>query len=172
MKKKEKDSKRSLSVDELRAELNQLREKRFKLDPSSVTIKIHGPEDLVNEAKSSRLEETLWIYVVLRKSDLAGEDVSRATSRKFSHLFFDPKFETLNVEVMSNVPEPDREGMNTKPSLRTDLAGVWARAVIEGIIASSSGNASVACTPFRNVRRGSAFFVMIMSISSSETVRS
>ena len=63
-------------------------------------------------------------------------------------------------------------GMNTYPIRRTDLAGVWARAVIAGIIASSSGSASVACTPFRNVRRGSAFFVMIMSNSSSETVRS
>ena len=63
-------------------------------------------------------------------------------------------------------------GMNTKPSLRTALAGVWARAVIAGIIASSNGSARVACIPFRNVRRGSAFFVMIMSSSSSETVRS
>ena len=59
--------------------------------------------------------------------------------------------------------------MNTKPSLDTGLAGVLAKAVTAGIIASSRGSASVACTPFRKVRRGSAFFVMIMTISSSET---
>ena len=41
-----------------------------------------------------------------------------------------------------------------------------------GTMPSSNGSASVACIPFRNVRLGSAFFVMIMSSSSSETVRS
>ncbi len=63
-------------------------------------------------------------------------------------------------------------GMKTKPSRRTGLAGVLAKAVAAGIIASRRGSASVACTPFRNVRLGSAFFVMIMTISSSETARS
>ena len=63
-------------------------------------------------------------------------------------------------------------GTNTKPSRRTALAGVWASAVIAGTIASSSGSARVACIPFRNIRRGNAFLVMIMSNSSSETVRS
>jgi hypothetical protein len=63
-------------------------------------------------------------------------------------------------------------GMNTNPSRRTGLAGVFARAVAAGIIASSKGSASVAWTPRRNVRLGSAFFVMIMTISSSETARS
>src|SRR5678816_2288292 len=58
-------------------------------------------------------------------------------------------------------------GMNTKPSLATGLAGVFASAVAAGIIASSSGRARAACTPFRNVRRGKAFFMMIMAISSS-----
>ena len=57
--------------------------------------------------------------------------------------------------------------MYTKPSLGTGLAGVCAQAVAAGIIASSSGSARAACAPFKNVRRGSAFFVMIMKLISS-----
>jgi hypothetical protein len=53
--------------------------------------------------------------------------------------------------------------MYTKPSLGTGLAGVCAHAVAAGIIASSRGSASAAfALPFKNVRRGSAFLVMIM----------
>jgi cytochrome c biogenesis protein CcdA len=62
-------------------------------------------------------------------------------------------------------------GMYTNPSRGTGLAGVWAHAVAAGIIASSRGNARAACAPFRNVRRGSAFFVMIMMMPSFETER-
>jgi len=58
--------------------------------------------------------------------------------------------------------------MKTKPSLGTGRAGVFAHAVAAGIIASSSGSASAACAPFRNVRLGIAFFVMIMMTSSFE----
>ena len=54
-------------------------------------------------------------------------------------------------------PEPRRVG------------GVPASAVIEGTIASSNGSASVAPRPRRNVRRGRAFFVMIIRLSSSGT---
>ena len=42
-------------------------------------------------------------------------------------------------------------------------------AVIDGTIASSSGSATLAPRPRRNVRRGSAFLVMIIATSSSET---
>src|SRR3954463_15366725 len=49
--------------------------------------------------------------------------------------------------------------MNTKPSLGTGFAGVWAHAVAAGIIASSRGRAKAACALFRNVRLGIAFFV-------------
>ncbi len=55
--------------------------------------------------------------------------------------------------------------MYTKPSRRTGLAGVCASAVMEGIIASRSGSATVAPIPRRNVRRGRAFFKIIMMIS-------
>src|SRR5207248_2618215 len=55
--------------------------------------------------------------------------------------------------------------MNTKPSLGTGLAGVFAHAVAAGIIASSSGNASAACAPLRNVRLGIAFLVMNIVLS-------
>src|SRR6266436_4097750 len=50
-------------------------------------------------------------------------------------------------------------GMNTKPSLRTGFAGVWAHPVAAGIIASSKGRASTARPFLKNVRRGMAFFV-------------
>ena len=43
-------------------------------------------------------------------------------------------------------------GINTKPSRGTGFAAVWAHAVDAGIIASSSGRASAACAPLRNVR--------------------
>jgi hypothetical protein len=59
--------------------------------------------------------------------------------------------------------------MKTKPSLATGFAGVFAHAVAAGIIASSRGSARAACAPFRNVRLGIAFFVMIMMLSSFET---
>src|SRR6059036_566838 len=60
-------------------------------------------------------------------------------------------------------------GMYTKPRRRTGLAGVLAWAVAAGIIASSSGSARVAWRPFRNVRLGSAFLlIIIMKISSFE----
>ena len=49
-------------------------------------------------------------------------------------------------------------------------AAVEAKAVIAGTIAASSGSATVAPMPRRNVRRGSAFLVIIIMISSSETV--
>ena len=42
-------------------------------------------------------------------------------------------------------------------------------AVAAGIIASSNGSAKEAPIPRKNVRRGRAFFVMIMGSSSSET---
>ncbi len=59
-----------------------------------------------------------------------------------------------------------------KPSRRSRRGspGVLASAVIEGIIASSKGNARVVPTPRRNNRRGKDFFVIIIRISSSETV--
>ena len=60
-------------------------------------------------------------------------------------------------------------GMYTKPSRRTGAAAVFARAVIDGTIASRSGSATVAPMPRRNVRRGKAFFEMIMMLSSSGT---
>src|SRR5262245_4230232 len=44
--------------------------------------------------------------------------------------------------------------MNTNPRRRVGVAAVLARAVAAGTIASSSGNASVAPMPRRNVRRG------------------
>src|SRR5688572_1028135 len=57
-------------------------------------------------------------------------------------------------------------GMYTNPSRRTGLAGVAARAVIDGTIASSSGRAKLAPIPLRNVRRGKALLVMIILNSS------
>src|SRR5689334_18588301 len=56
-------------------------------------------------------------------------------------------------------------GMNTKPSLGTGFAGVWAHAVAAGTIASSSGSANAACALFRNVRLGIAFFVRNIALS-------
>jgi hypothetical protein len=56
--------------------------------------------------------------------------------------------------------------MNTNPSLGTGLAGVWAHAVAAGIIASSSGRASVADALFRSVRLGIAFLVRNITLSS------
>ncbi len=53
--------------------------------------------------------------------------------------------------------------MYTNPSRRTGLAAVLANAVIDGTIALRSGNATVAPIPRRNVRRGMAFFVMIIA---------
>ena len=64
----------------------------------------------------------------------------------------------------------DPIGMYTNPRRRTGFAGVCARAVIDGTMASSSGSATVAPMPLRNVRRGRAFFEMIMMLSSSGTV--
>src|SRR4029450_329036 len=52
---------------------------------------------------------------------------------------------------------------------RSGLAGVAACDVKAGIIASSSGKASTAPAPRRNVRRGRAFFVTIMGLSSLAT---
>jgi hypothetical protein len=49
--------------------------------------------------------------------------------------------------------------MNTKPSLGTGFAGVWAHAVAAGIIASRRGSARVARVLLRNVRLAIAFFV-------------
>ena len=63
-------------------------------------------------------------------------------------------------------------GMNTKFSRGTGLAGVLSQAVAAGTMASSSGRASDACMPRRNVRRGRAFFVMITWNSSYQKVRS
>src|SRR5687767_1266428 len=58
-------------------------------------------------------------------------------------------------------------GMNTKPRRFTGLAAVFSNAVAAGIIASRSGRAIVAPTVFRNVRRGSAFLVIIMVLTFS-----
>ena len=63
-------------------------------------------------------------------------------------------------------------GMYTKPSRRTGLAGVWAKAVIAGNHRIEQRQRQHALPPFRNVRLDSAFFIMIISISSSETARS
>src|ERR1051325_7041486 len=60
--------------------------------------------------------------------------------------------------------------MKTKPSLGTGLAGVFAHAVAAGIIASSSGSASAACAPFRNVLLGIAFFVMIIVFAPQSAI--
>ena len=46
------------------------------------------------------------------------------------------------------------------------FAAVWLIAVSAGTIASSRGSASVTPMPRRNVRRGSAIFVMIMTVVS------
>src|SRR6185369_9912568 len=51
-------------------------------------------------------------------------------------------------------------------SRRTGLAAVLARGVAAGTIASNNGSASVAPRPRRNVRRGIAFLVIIIVISS------
>src|SRR5687767_5253755 len=56
--------------------------------------------------------------------------------------------------------------MNTKPSLGTGFAGVWAHAVAAGIIDSSRGRASVADALFRSVRLGIAFLVRNITLSS------
>src|SRR6188768_1670767 len=50
-----------------------------------------------------------------------------------------------------------------KPTLDGLTPGVWANAVADGSIASSSGSAMVAPTPRRNVRLGNAVFVRNMS---------
>jgi hypothetical protein len=63
----------------------------------------------------------------------------------------------------------DPIGMYMNPSLRTGLATVAARESA-GIIASSKGNAKVTPAPRKNVRLASAFFVMIIAISSFEMV--
>ena len=54
-----------------------------------------------------------------------------------------------------------------KPRRGDGFAAVRASAVPAGTIASSSGNASVAPTPRRNVRRGNDIFVIIMTTFSS-----
>ena len=57
-------------------------------------------------------------------------------------------------------------GMKVNTRRSTDpAAGIAVRA---GTIASRNGSAAVTPIPFRNVRRGSAFFVMIIAISSFE----
>src|SRR5689334_15886495 len=55
--------------------------------------------------------------------------------------------------------------MNTKPSLGTGFAGVWAQAVAAGIMASRRGRARAACVLFRNVRLGIAFLVRNIALS-------
>src|SRR4051812_46400214 len=55
--------------------------------------------------------------------------------------------------------------MNTKPSLGTGFAAVWAHAVAAGIIASSRGKARVARALLRKVRLGIAFFVKNIGLS-------
>ena len=54
-----------------------------------------------------------------------------------------------------------------KPSRGDGFAGVLARAVAAGTMASSSGSASVAPIPRRKVRRGSDMRVIIMTAISS-----
>src|SRR5882762_7700245 len=54
--------------------------------------------------------------------------------------------------------------MKTNPSLRTGLAAVLASGVAAGTMDSNNGNAIVAPTPRRNVRRGMNFLVMIIMI--------
>src|SRR5665213_2457627 len=49
-----------------------------------------------------------------------------------------------------------------KPARRVGLAAVWANAVLEGIMESSRGRATVAPMPRRNVRRCKCFFVRNM----------
>ena len=57
-----------------------------------------------------------------------------------------------------------------KPSRFVGRAAVRASAVAAGTMASSSGSASAAPAPRRNVRRGSDILVIIMTAcSSSET---
>src|SRR5215469_15778267 len=56
--------------------------------------------------------------------------------------------------------------MNTKPSRRTGLAGVWAHIVAAGIIASSKGRANAARLLLRNARRGIAFFVKNIGVEN------
>jgi hypothetical protein len=59
--------------------------------------------------------------------------------------------------------------MYTNPKRRTGLA-VAAREEKDGSIASSKGRAKVTPAPRRKVRRGKAFFVMIIVISSFQMV--
>jgi len=54
-------------------------------------------------------------------------------------------------------------GTNTAPNRNSGLAAVFDWAVRAGTIASSSGRATVAPTPLRNVRLGSDFLVMNMT---------
>jgi hypothetical protein len=57
-------------------------------------------------------------------------------------------------------------GMKTKPRRRTGFAAVFARGVAAGTIDSNKGSAREAPIPRRNVRRGIAFFVMIIRLFS------
>jgi hypothetical protein len=60
-------------------------------------------------------------------------------------------------------------GMKTNPRRRRGLAGVLSRAVAAGTIASSNGSAMVTPMPRKNVRRGIAFLVRIIAVSSFNT---
>ena len=58
-------------------------------------------------------------------------------------------------------------GMKIKPRRLVLPSDVFEEAVAAGIMASSKGSAMEAPTLLRNVRRGNAFFVMIMVRSFS-----
>jgi hypothetical protein len=51
-------------------------------------------------------------------------------------------------------------GCHTPTKRRTGLAAVWRNGVAAGTIDSSSGRATIAPAPRRNVRRGMCFFVI------------
>ena len=61
-------------------------------------------------------------------------------------------------------------GMYTNPKRRVGATAVAAEAVKDGIMASSNGSAMATPAPRRNVRRGKAFLVIIIVISSFEMV--
>ena len=71
--------------------------------------------------------------------------------------------------VHSRMMEPC--GTYTKPNRDVGAAGVCAKAVAAGTMLSSSGSATVMPRPRSTVRRGMAFFVIIMTLLSSAETR-
>ena len=72
---------------------------------------------------------------------------------------FDPTVFGVQLSMMAPC------GTIVAPKRITGFADVSARSVDAGTIASSSGNASVAPIPRKNVRRGNAILVMYMQVS-------